>query len=51
MKLEFSGKYFEKYSDIKFYKNPSTGSRVVACRRTDRHDDANSLFSQFRERA
>jgi hypothetical protein len=27
------------------------GSRVVACRRTDRHHEANSCFSQFREGA
>jgi hypothetical protein len=26
---------FEKYSNIKFHENPSSGSRVVPCRRTD----------------
>jgi len=25
MKLEFSGQIFEKYSDIKFHENPSSG--------------------------
>jgi len=30
---------------------PSSGSRVVPCGRTDRHDEANSRFSQFCERA
>jgi len=44
----FSGK---KHSNIKFNKNLSSGSRVVLCRRTDRHDEANSSFSQFCERA
>ena len=29
MKLEFSRKIFEKYLNIKFNKNPSTGSRAV----------------------
>jgi len=34
------------------YENPSSGSRGVPCdRRTDRHDEANSRFSQFCERA
>ena len=35
MKLEFSQQIFEKYLDIKFHENPSSGSRVVPCRRTD----------------
>jgi len=26
---------FEKYSNIKFHKNPSSGDRVVPCGRTD----------------
>jgi hypothetical protein len=51
MKLEFSGQIFEKYSNIKFHKNPSSGSRVVPCGRTDglthRQDEANSRFLQF----
>ena len=29
MKLEFSSRIFEKYSNIKFFENPSTGSRVL----------------------
>jgi hypothetical protein len=29
MKLEFSRQNFEKYSNIKFHKNPSSGNRVV----------------------
>ena len=46
MKLEFSGQIFEKYSDIKFHENPSSGSRVVQCGwtegQTERYDEANS---------
>ena len=35
---------FEKYSNVKFHENPSSGSRVVPCGQTDGHDEANSLF-------
>jgi len=36
MKLEFSRQFFEKYSNIKFYKNLFGGARIVhADRRTD----------------
>jgi hypothetical protein len=54
MKLEFPRKIFEKYSNTKFNNNPSSGSRVVPGEKTDermdRHDEANSPFSQFCER-
>jgi len=50
MKLEFSQQIFEKYSSIKFHENTSSGSRVVPCGRTDRHNETNSRFSQFCER-
>jgi len=50
MKLEFSRKIFEQYTNIKFRENPSNGTRVVPCRRTRRHDEINSRFSQFYER-
>jgi len=46
MKLEFSRQFFEKYSNIKFHENPSSGSRVVPCGRTDGHE-AKSRSSQF----
>jgi len=36
MKLSFSRQILEKYSGIKFNENPSSGSRTVPCRRTDR---------------
>jgi hypothetical protein len=35
MKIKISRQVFEKYSDIKFYENPSGGSQVVPCGRTD----------------
>jgi len=46
MKREHSRQIFEKYSNIKFHQNPSSGSRVP-CEQTDRHDEAKSRFSQF----
>jgi hypothetical protein len=46
-----SRQIFEKYSNMKFYKNPSNGNRAVPCGWTDRHDEANSRFSQFCELA
>ena len=50
---------FRNVSKIKFYQNPSNGSRLVPCRqtdghkrrRTDGHDETNSRFSQFCESA
>ena len=50
MKLEFSRQIFEKYSNIDFLENPSSGSRVVPCGQTDRHDEANRRRSQFCEK-
>ena len=35
MKLKFSQQSIRKYSNIKFDENPSHGSRVVPCGRTD----------------
>ena len=51
IKLEFSWRVLEKCWYVKFDKNTSSGSRVVTCRETDRHDEANSHFSQFCEHA
>ena len=45
------GQIFEKTSNAKFHKIPSSGSRAVPRGRTDRHDKASSRFSQFCERA
>jgi hypothetical protein len=51
MKPEFSRQIFEKFSNIKFHENISSGSRVVPYERTDGHGEANTHFSQFGERA
>ena len=47
LNLDFIERFFEKYSNIKFHEDLPSGSRVVPCGRTDRHDEANSRFSQF----
>ena len=39
MKLDFSRQIFEKFSYMKLHENPSIGSRVVPCRRTDGQTD------------
>jgi hypothetical protein len=39
MKPEYSGQICEKYSNIKFHENSSSGSWVVSCGRTDRQTD------------
>jgi len=51
MKFDFSRNFFEKFSNIKFHENPSSGRRVVSCGQTDRHGEADSCFSKFCERA
>jgi len=54
MKLEFARQIFEKYLYIKFDATKFSVCRIVPCgwkkRRTDGHDEANSLFSHFYER-
>ena len=35
LKRKFSLQIFEKYSNINFHQNPSIGSRLVKCGRTD----------------
>jgi hypothetical protein len=35
MKFEFSQQIIDKYSNIKFHENPSSGSRAVPCGQTD----------------
>jgi hypothetical protein len=48
LKLEFSRHIFEKYSNIRFHWNLSSGSRVVSCGRTDRRTDITKLIVAFR---
>ena len=40
----FFDRFSKKYSNIKFHENPSSGSRVVPCGRTNRYDEANGRF-------
>jgi len=48
MQLEFSQQIFEKSSNIKFIKNPFSGSsRDVPCGRTDRQTDMTKLRVTF----
>jgi len=44
MKFEFYQQIFEKYSNMQFNKNPSSGSRVLTCGQMERHDEASSHF-------
>ena len=48
MKLDYSQQIFEEYPNIKFYENPSIGSRVVPCRQTDRQTAMTKLTVIFR---
>ena len=45
MKLEFPLEIFEKYSNVRFHENPSSGGRVVPCGPTDRHGEALRYFA------
>jgi len=49
MKLEFSQQISEKYSNIKFHKNLSSGSRVVPCGKTEGQTDMTKLTVAFRK--
>jgi len=31
IKIEFSRQIFEKYSDVKFYEDPSSWSQIIPC--------------------
>jgi len=50
MKLEFSQQIFEKYSNIKFNKNLSSGKRVAPFVRTDGQTDMTKLTVAFSPR-
>jgi hypothetical protein len=49
IKFEFSLAVFPKILNMKYHENPTSGSRVVYCGQTDRHDEANSCFTPFCE--
>jgi hypothetical protein len=44
MRIEFSRQIFEKYSNIKLHENPSSGSGVFPCGRTDEQTDMTKLI-------
>jgi hypothetical protein len=46
--LEFCRQIFEKYSNTKFHKNPSSGSRDVPSGRTDGQTDMTKLIVALR---
>jgi hypothetical protein len=46
VKLEFSRQLIEKYSNIKLHENPSSGSGILPCGQTDRHETT-SRFRNF----
>jgi hypothetical protein len=52
MRLEFSRQIFEKVSNTKLHQNPTSGSRIVPCvrtdRQTDRRTDMTNLIVGFR---
>jgi len=48
MQLEFSPQILEKYSNIEFQENPSSGSRVVPCGQTDGGTDMTKPIVGFR---
>jgi hypothetical protein len=45
--FNFLDRFSKKTLNIKFHENPSSGSRVIPCGRTDGHDEANSRLSHF----
>ena len=51
IKVQFYRQIFEKFTSTKFREYPSSGSRVIPCRQTDRqrdrHDAGNNHVSQF----
>jgi hypothetical protein len=48
MKLQFLRWIFEKISNVRFNQNPSSGSRVVSCGRTEGQTDMTKLIVAFR---
>jgi len=43
-----AGQIFEKYSNVRFHDNPSSGSRIVPGGRTDGQTDMTKLVITFR---
>jgi len=51
IKLDFTRQIFEKYSNIKYHENPSSGSRVVPSGRRYRWTDLKKPIVDFRNSA
>ena len=51
MKLKFVDSFSRKAQISSFIRIRPVGGRVVPCGQTDRHDEANSRFSQLCESA
>jgi hypothetical protein len=47
MKREFSPQWYEKYSNIKFHGNPSSGSKVFSCGRMDGRADGQTDMTEL----
>ena len=47
-KLDFNRQIREKYSNITFHKNPSSGNRDVPCERTDEQPDVTGFSAILR---
>ena len=47
MEFEFYLEIFEKCSDIKFHEKPSSGNRVVPCRRRDGGTDRLTVMTKL----
>jgi len=47
MNLEFFRQIFEKYSDIKFHENSSSGRQIVPCGQMDGQIDRTNVMVAF----
>jgi hypothetical protein len=46
--VDFADTFFENCPDFQFHENPSSGSRVVPCGRTDEQTDVTELIVAIR---
>ena len=47
LELEYSGNISEKYSNIQFHENPSSGSRFIPCRQAYGHLEMTKIIVAF----